>query len=72
MAWFWIWLIFAVLLVAAPFTFGYRRWGPPYPYWTARARTARLQGRPSWGWYADLLWLMVAVALFWFVAAAVI
>lgn len=53
-----MWPIFAILLVAALFTYGHRRWGPPYPYWSPPARTARLQREPNWGWYAGLLWLI--------------
>lgn len=82
MWWFWWWLVFLVLLFALPVTYGwgYRRWGPPYPSWWAARRARR---RPvgaaapapepvGWGALADLMWLVLLVALVWFVVAVVV
>lgn len=72
MTWLWIWLIFVFVFLLAPigYGYGYRRWGPPYPSWTRRARDARAQRIPTWGILADFIWLMLMVAIVWFLVIA--
>jgi hypothetical protein len=73
MWWFWWWPVSVILLPAFPVGsgWGYRRWGPPYPSWTAAARERRAQPAATWGLIADLVWVMFVVAAIWFIAALV-
>lgn len=76
MLWFWIWLLFIFFLFLIPlwYGWGYKKWGPPYPwaYRRYRARgTTAAQLAPEqrgWGWAADLLWVILFLAVAWVVA----
>jgi hypothetical protein len=79
--WFWWWLIFVTVLFLIPVSYGwgYRGWGPPYPYLYRRGRiravrpyaatssptgdTARASG--EWGWVADVIWMVFVIAAVW-------
>lgn len=67
--WFLLWVVFVVLLFALPlgYGWGYRRWGPPYPSWTAAAREQRARGMATWGFIADLVWVVFLVAIIWLI-----
>ena len=74
MFWFWWWLIFMLLFFFVPlgYGWGYRRWGPPYPSWTARARAARESELATWGLLADLVWVVLLIGVFWLILAAIL
>lgn len=78
--WFWWWLIFVVLLLLIPLTYGwgYRGWGAPYPSYDCRrsrsdpaapaadpAARAAAREAAGWGVVADILWIVLVVALVW-------
>lgn len=83
--WLWLGFLFIFLLLPLGYGWGYRGWGPPYPAYYRRRRTRRgeiVEGRvyrdegvaveeetPGWGALADVLWLLLAVALIWWIAA---
>jgi len=78
-AWWWVWMIviFALCLGPVGYGWGYRGWGPPYPSYIQRRRHERAVagGAPtsfnhySWGWGADLIWVLFVVAIIWAAAA---
>lgn len=73
--WFIWWLVFVFVLLLLPlgYGYGYRRWGTPYPSWSARARErAAVEEVATWGLLADFVWIMALVALVWLVLALVL
>lgn len=83
--WFWWWLLFVFLLLIIPLSYGwgYRGWGAPYPTYYRRRRTASgdtvvepaadpeavAEEESTWGVFADVLWVLLIVALVWLVLA---
>lgn len=77
-AWWWLWLafLFVFLLWPVGYGWGYRRWGPPYPRYVQRRRSARasqIDGNApfdhhAWGWGGDFLWILLMVWIVWFIA----
>ncbi|MGY2079905.1 hypothetical protein [Modestobacter sp. SYSU DS0657] len=88
MLWLWLWFLFVVLLFLIPLAYGwgYRGWGAPYPsYYRARrhgatsadaavdpAEDPTLVEERSWGLLADVLWVVLVVAMVWLVVALVL
>ncbi|MDX1691488.1 MAG: hypothetical protein R3290_10735 [Acidimicrobiia bacterium] len=74
MWWFWWWLILLSILFVLPigYGWGYRRWGYPYPSWTARAREARAREAATWGFLADFVWFMFLAFAVWLIVAAIV
>jgi hypothetical protein len=78
-SWWWLWIVFIIVFAISPigYGWGYRGWGPPYPRYLQRRRGSRAagSGQPvlmdhyAWGWGGDFVWLMVIIALCWFLAA---
>lgn len=73
-SWWWLWMlvVVAVLFTAISYGWGYRRWGPPYPRYLQRRRSARAArdgGAPfdhhAWGWGGDFIWVSVLIWIFW-------
>ena len=73
MWWLWWWMVFVILLLAFPvgYGWGYRRWGLPYPSWTVAAREQRARSAATWGFIADLVWVVFVIAVIWLIAALV-
>ena len=83
--WLWLGFLFIFLLLPLGYGWGYRGWGPPYPAYYRRRRTPRgeiIEERayreeavavdeetPGWGALADVLWLILGVALIWWIVA---
>ncbi len=84
--WIWLAFLLVFLLLPLGYGWGYRGWGPPYPSYYRRRRTrsgdiveeraygdrtlAVEEETSGWGVLADVLWLVLAVALIWWIAAA--
>jgi hypothetical protein len=79
MSWWWLWVLFMVVFLFTPVSYGwgYRRWGPPYPRYLQRRRSERASddrgGEPfdhhAWGWGGDFLWIIFFIWIVWLVAA---
>lgn len=71
--WFVFWMLFVVILLLLPLSYGwgYRGWGPPYPR-AYRRTPARAEDEVTWGVLADVLWVIAVVALIWLVVALLI
>lgn len=71
--WFWLWLLFVVALLLIPlgYGWGYRGWGAPYPsaYRRRGAVAAGEEDLATWGFLADVLWVVAIFALIWFFLA---
>jgi hypothetical protein len=77
--WLLFWILFVVFLFVVPlgYGWGYRGWGPPYPSYYQRRRRAAARDaladadaeRQQWGVVADLLWVVVLVAIVWLLIA---
>jgi len=79
--WVWLAFLIFFLLLPLGYGWGYRGWGPPYPTYYRRRRTRTgavveervVADRPvvvdedtsGWGVLADVLWLVFAVAVIW-------
>ena len=70
-AFWWIWIVFLVVFLVSPISYGwaYRGWGPPYPSYFQRRRGERFAGtgglafdHNAWGWAGDFVW---AALLLW-------
>jgi hypothetical protein len=69
--WWILWLGFFLVLLVLPmgYGWGYRDWGPPFPTYWQRRRSAQLAAKgvagpfkhESWSWGGDLFWLAVFV-----------
>lgn len=83
--WFWLAFLLVFLVLPLGYGWGYRGWGPPYPAYYRRRRTpsgriveervqterdvAVADDASGWGALADVLWLILAIAAIWWVAA---
>jgi hypothetical protein len=83
--WLWLGFLVIFLLLPLGYGWGYRGWGPPYPGYYRQRRTASgdiveersYADRPvavreetsGWGMLADVLWLVLGVAVIWLIAA---
>ena len=63
-------VMFLFLVPPMGYGWGYRRWGPPYPRYVQRRRSAAAAaGGPgtfdhhAWGWVGDLLWVMLLLGM---------
>lgn len=74
--WWYLWLAFFLLVVMMPvgYGWGYRGWGPPYPRYVQNRRMRRAsavgpsgRNHTAWGWRGDFLWLLLFLAMGWFV-----
>lgn len=80
MSWWWMWLLFLFIFLLPPigYGWGYRRWGPPYPRYIQRRRSARAAAgddsppfdHHAWGWGGDVFWMILVIWIFWFLAAS--
>lgn len=69
--------MFVFLITPISYGWGYRRWGPPYPRYMQRRRGDRAMrdganpafNHHAWGWGGDILWIVMIIWIFWFVAA---
>ncbi|HEX5368909.1 MAG TPA: hypothetical protein VFY10_05790 [Dehalococcoidia bacterium] len=57
-----------LFLLPLGYGWGYRRWGPPRPYYMRRSQTAAY----GWSWLADLVWVVFLVLLIWFLIAVLV
>jgi 1-acyl-sn-glycerol-3-phosphate acyltransferase len=77
--WWFLWLMFMLffLVPSVGYGWGYRGWGPPYPnhIQRRRMRLAATNGgtssfnHQSWGWFGDMVWVMLIVWTMWAVGA---
>ena len=77
-SWLWIWFVFILVFAVFPVGYGwrYRRWGPPYPQYVQRRRSARNASEigsdafdhRAWGLGGDLVWIVLFIWVFWFFA----
>ncbi len=72
-SWFWLWLVFMFIFLS--YGWGYRHWGPPYPRYVQRRRSAGAAANGAaafdhhaWGWGGDVVWVMFIVGMVWVVA----
>ena len=71
--WWILWLVFMLfMLMPVGYGWGYRGWGPPVPTYIQRRRVQQAASSGStgfnhaaWGWRGDLLWVFMAVEVFW-------
>ena len=78
-SWWWLWLVFMLVFILSPISYGwgYRRWGPPYPRYLQRRRSERARrdagsapfDHHAWGWSGDLVWILLFVWIVWLGAA---
>ena len=73
-SWWLMWMVFMFVFLVTPVSYGwgYRGWGPPYPRHIQRWRGQRaaLTGptsfnHHSWSWGGDVVWLALAIGIFW-------
>jgi hypothetical protein len=75
-AFWYLWLLFMIFVVLPPigYGWGYRGWGPPFPRVVQRrrgprgpsmAQTAAAADHLSWGWFGDVVWLLLSIGVVW-------
>jgi hypothetical protein len=74
-SWWLLWMVFMFFMLVSPVSYGwgYRGWGPPYPSYLQRRRSAEAAAtgstgpfrHESWGWGGDFVWVMFFVGVLW-------